>query len=241
MPGKRRNYKLNHSRDLDLFARQVAEDIIDSESNKPTMKQLGYYKALYARCKENNISTKFASRCSRFPSGRTEFGWAIGELRKRLKEAGIDPGGNDKLFIPYVKRKPLDLSTLTPEELVAYNAEKTKINQMSIPYKEKKPLMADLDAKYAKDGGDEQVIPFWATLPNGEERNALADEFVRSLFESNLCADCGGGYPHHYGVPGDDVWFAVCKFPPSQSGKFDPIITAYRNKLKSKAKKEKAQ
>ena len=84
--------KLNHSRHIDLYARDIGENAYRQAKETPTAKQVRFYKRLYAMCKEHGLETRTGSHART----RAQYGMAIDTLLKRLQEAGVDVKGNGK-------------------------------------------------------------------------------------------------------------------------------------------------
>ncbi len=51
------NYKLNHSRYLDYYAKDIGDREYEKAKEKPTAKQIKFFKRLYAICKEHGIDS----------------------------------------------------------------------------------------------------------------------------------------------------------------------------------------
>lgn len=86
------NHRLNHSRHIDIYARDAGDRAYWKAKRTPTAKQIKFYKWLYAQCKENNIDTSTGE----YTKTRAEYAFAIDKLITRLQENGIDVKGNDK-------------------------------------------------------------------------------------------------------------------------------------------------
>jgi len=84
--------KLNHSRHIDYYAKDISNNIYWSVKKKPTAKQIKFYNKLYALCKKNNVDTK----TDRYTVTRSEYAENIDILLNRLIEAGVDVNGNEK-------------------------------------------------------------------------------------------------------------------------------------------------
>ena len=84
--------KLNHSRNLDLFAREVGEASVEFEQGRPTSRQRKYFGYLYAVCRENGVDPKMEHL-----SGRMDYAVGINTLLSRLRAAGAD--------VPAIARK----------------------------------------------------------------------------------------------------------------------------------------
>lgn len=77
--------KLNHSRNLDLFAREVGEASVEFEQGRPTSRQRKYFGYLYRTCKESGVDPKMERLTS-----RNDYANGINVLRSRLRTAGVD-------------------------------------------------------------------------------------------------------------------------------------------------------
>jgi len=86
------NYQLNHSRHIDIYAKDIGDKAYRDAKTTPTAKQIKFYKKLYALCKENGIDTKTGE----YTRTRVEYALAIDKLIERLKANGIDVNGNGK-------------------------------------------------------------------------------------------------------------------------------------------------
>ena len=86
------NYKLNHSRKMDFYAKDIANEEYHRTKELPTSKQKKFFKMLYAMCKEHDIETKLDI----YARTRMEYAMSIDTLIERLQKAGIDIQGNDK-------------------------------------------------------------------------------------------------------------------------------------------------
>lgn len=84
--------KLNHSRHIDYFAKDISNNEYWKTKKKPTHKQIKFYNQLYAICKENNVDTK----TDRYTVTRVDYSENISTLISRLKEAGIEIGTDEK-------------------------------------------------------------------------------------------------------------------------------------------------
>lgn len=84
--------KLNHSRYLDYYARDIGDRAYERAKATPTSKQIKFYTVLYARCKEHGIDTNTGE----YTKTRADYAQAIDKLLQRLKDKGIDIKGNDK-------------------------------------------------------------------------------------------------------------------------------------------------
>jgi hypothetical protein len=84
--------KLNHSRYIDIYAKDIGDRAYWQAKATPTAKQVKFYKKLYAMCKEHGIDTN----TGKYTKTRMEYAWAIDKLIKRLQEHGIDVNGNGK-------------------------------------------------------------------------------------------------------------------------------------------------
>jgi len=87
------NYKLNHSRYIDKYARDTGDRAYWKAKRTPTAKQIKFYRWLYAKCKENGVETDTGE----YTKTRAEYAFAIDKLITRLQENGIDVRGNDKM------------------------------------------------------------------------------------------------------------------------------------------------
>lgn len=88
----RKDYKLNSSRTLDVYAKDQAHDIHSKEREFPTSRQRKFFKRLYAMCKENNLDPQIG----RHLETRAEYGMAIDKLLAILQENGVDVSGNNE-------------------------------------------------------------------------------------------------------------------------------------------------
>lgn len=84
--------QLNHSRYMDIYAKDIGDRAYRSAKRTPTAKQVKFYKKLYAMCKENNIDTNTGE----YTKTRVQYAWAIDKLIERLQEHGVDVKGNGK-------------------------------------------------------------------------------------------------------------------------------------------------
>lgn len=84
--------RLNHSRYIDLYAKDIGDNAYRQAKETPTVKQVKFYNRLYAMCKEHGLETKTGS----YAMTRAQYGMAIDTLLKRLQEAGVDVKGNGK-------------------------------------------------------------------------------------------------------------------------------------------------
>ena len=82
---------MNHSRYLDYYAKDIGDNAYNRAKLTPTAKQIKFYKQLYAMCKANGLecTTEHAHT-------RSGYAMAIDKLIQRLKESGINIGGNGK-------------------------------------------------------------------------------------------------------------------------------------------------
>lgn len=78
------NYKLNHSRNLDLYAKDIGLDIIRKSKEHPTSKQKKFYNFLRYECSKNDIKVE------NIQYTRVEYSHAIDRMLEQLKEKGID-------------------------------------------------------------------------------------------------------------------------------------------------------
>lgn len=83
---------LNHSRKIEYYARDVADDVYHAAKHKPTAKQMKFYKRLYALCKEHGVDPKVGD----YTRTRTDYAVAIDVLLERLQDHGVDVKGNGK-------------------------------------------------------------------------------------------------------------------------------------------------
>jgi len=84
--------RLNHSRYLDYYAKDVADREYEKAKQTPTHKQIAFFNKLYAMCKANKIDTDVGY----YVKTRVGYARAIDELISRLRENGIDVKGNNK-------------------------------------------------------------------------------------------------------------------------------------------------
>ena len=84
--------RLNHSRHLDYYARDVADSAYETAKQTPTAKQVSFFNKLYAMCKANEVDTDVGY----YAKTRMDYARAIDELISRLQENGIDVKGNNK-------------------------------------------------------------------------------------------------------------------------------------------------
>ena len=84
--------RLNHSRHLDYYARDVADSAYETAKQTPTAKQVSFFNKLYAMCKANEVDTDVGY----YAKTRMDYARAIDELLSRLQENGIDVKGNNK-------------------------------------------------------------------------------------------------------------------------------------------------
>jgi hypothetical protein len=84
--------KLNHSRYIDVYARDIGDREYNRAKQTPTAKQIKFYKKLYAMCKENGVDTDTGE----YTKTRGDYALAIDSLINRLEEKGIDVKGNGK-------------------------------------------------------------------------------------------------------------------------------------------------
>jgi hypothetical protein len=84
--------RLNHSRYIDVYARDIGDRAYRKAKATPTAKQVRFYKKLYAMCKENGVDPS----TGKYTKTRIEYAMAIDELIKRLQEHGVDVSGNKK-------------------------------------------------------------------------------------------------------------------------------------------------
>jgi hypothetical protein len=83
-------HRLNHSRYLDYYARDIGDGAVHRAKSTPTAKQVKFYKKLYALCKENGIDP----RTGEYTVTRSDYAMAIDKLIIRLQENGVDVRGN---------------------------------------------------------------------------------------------------------------------------------------------------
>jgi hypothetical protein len=84
--------RLNHSRYLDYYAKDVADREHEKAKQTPTHKQIAFFNKLYAMCKANQVDTDMGY----YAKTRMDYARAIDELLSRLRENGIDVKGNNK-------------------------------------------------------------------------------------------------------------------------------------------------
>ena len=94
--------RLNHSRHLDYYAKDVGNRAYWRAKETPTAKQVKFFKQLYAMCKENNVDPAL----DEYARTRVEFAMAIDTLLERLKEVGVDVEGNGKEAHYVMTHKP---------------------------------------------------------------------------------------------------------------------------------------
>lgn len=85
--------KLNHSRNLDLFARAVGEASVELEQGRPTSRQRKYFGYLYRTCKESGVDPKMERLTS-----RNDYAEGIETLRARLVAAGVEVPNHTKAW-----------------------------------------------------------------------------------------------------------------------------------------------
>ena len=88
------NRKLNHSRHMDIYAKDIGDGAYHSAKRTPTSKQVKFYKKLYAMCKEHNVDSDVGF----WAKTRVDYARAIDILLERLLDKGVDVKGNGKKF-----------------------------------------------------------------------------------------------------------------------------------------------
>jgi len=84
--------RLNHSRHMDFYARDVGDREYEKAKATPTVKQIRFYKKLCYMCKVHNTEPKIGPS----PSTRADYAWAIDKLIEHLRGKGVDIQGNGK-------------------------------------------------------------------------------------------------------------------------------------------------
>ena len=92
--------QLNHSRNIDYYAKDISNSAYWSAKRTPTSKQIKFYNKLYALCKENNVDTK----TDRYTVTRNDYAENIDILLNRLIDAGVDVKGNGKEVINHTPK-----------------------------------------------------------------------------------------------------------------------------------------
>ena len=82
---------LNHSRHMDIYAKDIADKAYWQARTQPTARQRAFYNRLYAMCKDFDIDPS-----THHEHTRVGFSQAIDRLIARLKEAGYNVQGNGK-------------------------------------------------------------------------------------------------------------------------------------------------
>ena len=82
--------QLNHSRYMDIYAKDIADEEYHRVKEYPTSKQRKFFKMLYAMCKEYNVET----RLDVYVRTRMQYAMAIDVLIERLQKAGVEVEGN---------------------------------------------------------------------------------------------------------------------------------------------------